>query len=571
MKKSVVFILFALLFGLSQPKSLHAASVTPTWDGTGAAGSNSLDVDDSGGIEDDNDFTFRGDGHTSTTDFIVSDGTNIAVGDSNVGPDFVGNGVTLFQTALGDTIPFANVDQIVLQTLSPFTPVTMALSSDVNLTGTGVPLNLRLEQITYIENSNDFAIIELRAVNITDHPIPAAIGVANDWDVGVDGSGDDGQGFDATRQMVFQQEFNPGPDHISIGMASLVEPVSIFRLGDCCDLTDTLNNVKFANPYILHRHFLNNDMPAEECDDGNNDANDTCTPKCHNPAPGQNCGNGTIEGDEECDGGLNCDANCLSTNVACGNGVLDPGEECDDGNRIAGDDCDFDCRAEFSFNGSNFCGDGFVQTGATGNQVDPSEFPNHDIESTLAIQFPSVLPGQGVTTAFCIAGGDGSDGPTSLTALQTAMDACIDYYVLNIAICGNSVQNAGEQCDDGNTTDNDGCDSNCTITGCGNDILNPGEQCDDGNVVDGDGCSSTCVLETGCGNGTIDKGEGCDDGNTVNGDGCSDVCQLEGGLGGGGCQLSPLGISPGAKPFGAFALVLAAAWGLIKLRQAKQD
>jgi cysteine-rich repeat protein len=30
---------------------------------------------------------------------------------------------------------------------------------------------------------------------------------------------------------------------------------------------------------------------------------------------------------------------------------------------------------------------------------------------------------------------------------------------------------------------------------CGDGILQPGEQCDDGNTIDGDGCSSTCIIE----------------------------------------------------------------------------
>ena len=32
-------------------------------------------------------------------------------------------------------------------------------------------------------------------------------------------------------------------------------------------------------------------------------------------------------------------------------------------------------------------------------------------------------------------------------------------------ICGNGVQEEGEQCDDGNTNNNDCCDNNCKITG----------------------------------------------------------------------------------------------------------
>jgi cysteine-rich repeat protein len=61
---------------------------------------------------------------------------------------------------------------------------------------------------------------------------------------------------------------------------------------------------------------------------------------------------------------------------------------------------------------------------------------------------------------------------------------------------------------------------------CGNGVLDPGEQCDDGNTVDGDGCDSTCV-PTACGNGVPSAGEECDDGNTVDGDGCSAGCEIE--------------------------------------------
>jgi cysteine-rich repeat protein len=60
---------------------------------------------------------------------------------------------------------------------------------------------------------------------------------------------------------------------------------------------------------------------------------------------------------------------------------------------------------------------------------------------------------------------------------------------------------------------------------CGNGDVEWGEQCDDGNLTDGDGCSSTCV--TTCGDGFLIRGEQCDDGNLANGDGCSAACELE--------------------------------------------
>ncbi len=73
---------------------------------------------------------------------------------------------------------------------------------------------------------------------------------------------------------------------------------------------------------------------------------------------------------------------------------------------------------------------------------------------------------------------------------------------------------------------------------CGNGATEAGEQCDDGNTVDGDGCSATCQIEStpppppppgggsGCGDGVVQSstGEHCDDGNTHSNDECNEVC-----------------------------------------------
>jgi cysteine-rich repeat protein len=71
------------------------------------------------------------------------------------------------------------------------------------------------------------------------------------------------------------------------------------------------------------------------------------------------------------------------------------------------------------------------------------------------------------------------------------------------SVCGNNVQEAGEQCDDGNTTSGDGCEANCTPTPqaavCGNGRVEGPETCDDGNTVGGDGCPANCTLaQTRC-------------------------------------------------------------------------
>ncbi|MFZ2803968.1 MAG: Ig-like domain-containing protein [Patescibacteria group bacterium] len=123
------------------------------------------------------------------------------------------------------------------------------------------------------------------------------------------------------------------------------------------------------------------------------------------------------------------------------------------------------------------------------------------------------------------------------------------------SICGNGdVLGDGKDCDDGNSTDGDGCSAQCLHEAsqptsqlssiCGNGVLEPGETCEaaivSGKPVFPAGCSSVTCLHTGtifcgsssdpncCGNGKIEGGEDCDDGNHVSGDGCSSSCLLEG-------------------------------------------
>ncbi len=93
------------------------------------------------------------------------------------------------------------------------------------------------------------------------------------------------------------------------------------------------------------------------------------------------------------------------------------------------------------------------------------------------------------------------------------------------ARCGDGFQGPGEACDDGNSVDNDTCSNGCKRPTCGDNIVQAGEACDDGNTVDNDACSNTCVVP-GCGNGiTMGPNEECDDGNTVSTDGCTVACK----------------------------------------------
>ncbi len=93
--------------------------------------------------------------------------------------------------------------------------------------------------------------------------------------------------------------------------------------------------------------------------------------------------------------------------------------------------------------------------------------------------------------------------------------------------CGDGVVDGGEDCDDGNIADNDGCRSDCTLASCGDGAVHVGvEGCDDGNMNDGDGCRNNCQVAK-CGDGVVQVGvEGCDDGNQNDADGCGNGCQV---------------------------------------------
>jgi cysteine-rich repeat protein len=82
--------------------------------------------------------------------------------------------------------------------------------------------------------------------------------------------------------------------------------------------------------------------------------------------------------------------------------------------------------------------------------------------------------------------------------------------------CGNGVLNPGEECDDGNLSDNDGCLSTCRFNVCGDFFINQGvEQCEQGGIL-GDstcrslgfasgtlGCTAQCIFDTSQCTGTV--------------------------------------------------------------------
>ena len=232
---------------------------------------------------------------------------------------------------------------------------------------------------------------------------------------------------------------------------------------------------------------------GEVCDDGNQTNGDGCENNCL-LSDDEPCVD-----DDECASGQ-CDqpgsGTCEPANV-CGNGTVETGETCDDGNTVGGDGCEATCSITV------VCGNGIVQGSES---CDDGNLTNGDgCESTCRLTDGEMctMPGQ-CDSGICDAG-----------VCEPANS------------CGNGVLEAGEICDDGNTTNGDGCEASCRLTDGEECMMN--DQCDSGQ------CDTTtnpgiCEPAVGCGNGLRQAGEGCDDGNTTSGDGCSATCNVEDGF-----------------------------------------
>ena len=291
---------------------------------------------------------------------------------------------------------------------------------------------------------------------------------------------------------------------------------------------------------------------SEQCDDGNSTAGDGCGPTCQDEV----CGNNVMDPGEACDDGNTNDGDGCSSlceiEDPCGNGAIDGSEECDDGNNMNGDGCSATCTDEW------VCGDGDVDPGETCDPADSATNPNPTTGATCNsnCQYDPICgdgnvdngedcdagAANGTSGEPCTAGcvlrscGDGNvDADLGETCEPPNVGNC-DATCQQLIFCGNGEieptnQTAGqgtpgdtsddlyEVCDDGNTQNEDGCNSQCQPESCGDGIvqLGLGEECDPADPVTMEFCDENCNVTQECGNGLLEGTEECDEGGAVNG------------------------------------------------------
>ncbi|MCA9551131.1 MAG: DUF4215 domain-containing protein [Myxococcales bacterium] len=186
---------------------------------------------------------------------------------------------------------------------------------------------------------------------------------------------------------------------------------------------------------------------------------------------------------------------------ACGDGMREGVEACDDGNLVDGDGCNGVCEVELSgtlaapggaVSVSHPGGAGFVAVavdiGTPGQSVqaqaaDPGGATCDAVDTRLVF----------TDDAFDVLGQAAGGGPTGLAGTCGAFAAPAAAFATDLASGRYHLLAYSESGAAGPIQ----ISATVVSPACGNAIVETraGEQCDDGNTVNGDGCSATCRLE----------------------------------------------------------------------------
>jgi cysteine-rich repeat protein len=206
-------------------------------------------------------------------------------------------------------------------------------------------------------------------------------------------------------------------------------------------------------------------VPANDCP-----AAPVCQkPSCNAQHACENVADAT-KNDMSCGTDLVCsNGACVAPTAVCGNGTIETGEQCDFGNgNGANTGCESNCQFSCTILPDS-CNDGNPCNGTeTCTTVTVDAKPGQKCTATAAPPLGTscgtgkICLGQLCVSSTCgdnFVDADASeecDPPNGTTCSATCKNV----------VCGDGVRAGAEQCDDGNTTNLDGCDSACRFEQC---------------------------------------------------------------------------------------------------------
>ena len=219
--------------------------------------------------------------------------------------------------------------------------------------------------------------------------------------------------------------------------------------------------------------------------------------------------------------------NATLTPAACGNGIVDGGEECDDGNTTDDDGCSAVCKDEVAPESYTCDGKPVRLEGATPDAPGPRTLKFRGSTNVVTLPEAGVLPtNKWNTTATC-----GSSSPDVVYQLTSDIDGWLTATVKGTY---NATLSVRASCDATATTAPLACIREVTGTAPKTLQVAIDKETPYYIVVDAYSAGTTGPFEVDleivpsvCGNGVVEGGETCDDGATDDGDGCSATCQME--------------------------------------------